>query len=91
MTVVRLHGRNTTRDHYWYNYLYSQNELYPWTSKIERIMGQTENVFVYFNNHYGGKAIVNALQFKEMVNNQSLLEKEKKVLEKAKKFLSNTL
>ncbi len=28
--VIRLHGRNTTRDHYWYDYLYSQKELDPW-------------------------------------------------------------
>jgi len=90
-TVVRLHGRNTTRDHYWYDYLYSEKELSQWVDKIKKIKEQTETIFVYFNNHYGGKAIVNALQFKELINDKSLPENERKVLEKAKKFLSNTL
>ncbi len=91
IAVVRLHGRNTTRDHYWYDYLYSEKELAPWVNKIKRIKEQTDTVFVYFNNHYNGKSIVNALQFKEMVNDQSLSESQKKALERAKKFLSNTL
>jgi hypothetical protein len=46
---------------------------------------------VYFNNHYGGKAILNTLQFKEMISEKPLPENEKKVLEKAKKYLSNKL
>jgi uncharacterized protein YecE (DUF72 family) len=91
IAVVRLHGRNTTRDHYWYDYLYSEKELAPWVNKIKRIKEQTDTVFVYFNNHYSGKAIVNALQFKEMIDDQPLSEDQKKALEKAKKFLSNTL
>jgi uncharacterized protein YecE (DUF72 family) len=91
IAVVRLHGRNTTREHYWYDYLYSEKELAPWVNKIKRIKEQTDTVFVYFNNHYSGKAIVNALQFKEMIDDQPLSEDQKKALEKAKKFLSNTL
>jgi len=91
LAVVRLHGRNTTRDHYWYDYLYSEGELIPWINKINRIKENVETIFVYFNNHYGGKAIVNSLQFKELINNQPLPENEKKILEKAKKYLSNTL
>ena len=89
--VVRLHGRNISKDHYWYNYLYSEKELLPWVNKIKKIKEQTESVFVYFNNHYGGKAIINSLQFKELVKESCLTDDEKKVLEKAKKYLSNTL
>ena len=73
------------------DYLYSEEELLPWVNKIKKIGDQTENIFVYFNNHYGGKAIVNALQFKEMMNNGQLPYNEKKVLEKARKYLSNIL
>jgi uncharacterized protein YecE (DUF72 family) len=90
-SVVRLHGRNTTQGHYWYNYLYSQRELEPWVEKIGRINQKTDTIFVYFNNHYGGKALVNALQFKEMINHKPLPDNEKKVLEFAKKYLSNNL
>ncbi len=91
LAVVRFHGRNTTRNHYWYDYLYSEKELIPWVSKINRIKENTDMIFVYFNNHFGGKAIINSLQFKELINNQPLPENEKKVIEKAKKYLSNTL
>lgn len=86
--VVRLHGRNIARNHYWYDYLYTKQELKSWVDKIKKIQDQTDNVFVYFNNHYGGKAIVNALQFKEMVYNNPLSEHEIKALERAKKLLS---
>ena len=91
LAVVRLHGRNITRDHYWYDYLYSEKELIPWVKQIDRIKENADTIFVYFNNHYSGKAIVNSMQFKELINNQPLPENEKMVLEKAKKYLSNTL
>src|ERR671930_565047 len=62
-SFVRFHGRNT-KGHYWYNYLYSEQELQSWVEKISQIRKQTNVLRVYFNNHYGGK--VNAMQFKEM-------------------------
>ena len=74
--VIRLHGRNTLQDHYWYNYLYSKNELVLWISKIKTIQKKSETIFVYFNNHYGGKAIVNAFQFKEMIGDKLLTQIE---------------
>ena len=86
--AIRLHGRNNNRNHYWYDYLYSESELIPWVNKIKKIKEQADSVFVYFNNHYGGKAIVNSLQFKELLNKNSLTENEMLVLEKAKKFFS---
>lgn len=89
-SILRMHGRNDNRNHYWYDYLYSESELIPWADKIKKIKERVENsVFIYFNNHYGGKAIVNALQFKELLNKNSLTENEILVLEKAKKFFSN--
>ena len=88
--VIRLHGRNNNRNHYWYDYLYSESELIPWVNKIKKIKEQADSVFVYFNNHYGGKAIVNALQFKELLSKNPLTGNEILVLEKARKFLSAT-
>jgi uncharacterized protein YecE (DUF72 family) len=87
--IIRMHGRNNDKHHYWYNYLYSENELIPWIHKIKKIKEKTDSVFIYFNNHYGGKAIVNALQFKELLNKNSLTEHETLMLEKSKKFFSN--
>jgi hypothetical protein len=40
--------------------------LEPWIEKVDQIRKQTEILRIYFNNHYGGKAVVNAMQFKEM-------------------------
>ena len=85
-SFIRFHGRNT-KGHYWYNYLYSKEELEPWIEKVSQIKRQTKVLRIYFNNHYGGKAIVNALEFKEMIGMPSS-EKERRVLEKAQSYLA---
>ena len=68
---VRLHGR---RYDTWftddpasppeerYNYLYSSEELGPWAARIGHVASHSKTTFVITNNHYQGKAIVNALQ-----------------------------
>jgi uncharacterized protein YecE (DUF72 family) len=67
----RLHGRRydtwfsddaTIPSHERYNYLYCTEELTPWTARIRTVAEETRNVFVVTNNHYLGKAVVNALQ-----------------------------
>ncbi len=89
LAVFRLCGRNTY-DHM-SNYLYSQKELDTLAEKIKKVKDMTDNTFVYFSNTDGGKAVVNALQFKVMINNAPLLENEKMVLDRTKKYLSNSL
>ena len=84
-SFVRFHGRNI-KGHYWYNYLYSKQELKPWVEKISQIRKQTKVLRAYFNNHYGGKAVVNALQFKEMTGT-SLSENERKALNQAQAYI----
>ena len=84
-SFVRFHGRNV-KGHYWYDYLYSKEELEPWVEKIDKIREQTKVLRVYFNNHYGGKAVINALEFKEMLGIK-LSEKEASRLENAKSYL----
>jgi len=68
---VRLHGRRydtwfddnpATPAHERYNYLYSREELNPWVERIRTIGERTRDTFVVTNNHYQGKAVVNALQ-----------------------------
>jgi uncharacterized protein YecE (DUF72 family) len=85
-SFIRFHGRNT-KGHYWYNYLYSEEELKPWVEKVEQITKQTKVLRAYFNNHYGGKAVINALQFKQMLGSK-LSENEKNALEQAQKYMS---
>ena len=84
-SFVRFHGRNI-KGHYWYNYLYSKQELKPWVEKISQIRKQTKVLRAYFNNHYGGKAVVNALQFKEMTGT-ALSENERKALNQAQAYI----
>ncbi|HEY3094413.1 MAG TPA: DUF72 domain-containing protein [Nitrososphaera sp.] len=80
---IRFHGRNKG---YWYNYLYSKKELEPWVDKVNEIKKNTKVLRVYFNNHYAGKAVVNALQFKELIG--KLSDREKSALDKAESYLS---
>ena len=84
-SFVRFHGRNTSSGHYWYNYLYIKEELEPWVDRITNLKNQTKKLRIYFNNHYGGKAVINALQFKEM-NGLSLNDKERKILQNAENY-----
>ena len=83
-SFVRFHGRNTSSGHYWYNYLYTKKELEPWVNKL-RNLNQTKKLRTYFNNHYGGKSVIKALQFKEM-NGISLNDKERKILQNAENY-----
>jgi uncharacterized protein YecE (DUF72 family) len=73
---VRLHGRNydqwfeAERGEDRYNYLYSDAELAGWKDKIERIAHKADVTYVVANNHFEGKAGVNALQLKHMLTGQ---------------------
>ncbi len=68
---VRMHGRNyqnwfrekAPRDER-YNYLYSFDELEPWLVRIKEVAKQTRETYVITNNHFRGKAVVNALEIK---------------------------
>jgi uncharacterized protein YecE (DUF72 family) len=79
---IRWHGRQIKPR---YNYLYSKEELRPWVDKVRQLSNETGVVRGYFNNHYGARAVVNAIEFKEMLGTV-LSEKEKAVLENARNF-----
>ena len=68
---VRLHGRRydtwftddeTIPAHERYNYLYSAEELAPWVGRVRKVTERARETFVITNNHFQGKAVVNALQ-----------------------------
>jgi uncharacterized protein YecE (DUF72 family) len=82
-SFIRWHGRQVKPR---YNYLYSKDELRPWVDKVKRISLETPVVRGYFNNHYGARAVVNAIEFKEMLGN-TLSEKENAIKENARNFL----
>jgi len=73
---IRLHGRNYDQ---WfeheksedrYNYLYTTKELAGWKSKVENVAKKADVTFVVANNHFQGKAAVNALELKHMITNK---------------------
>jgi uncharacterized protein YecE (DUF72 family) len=82
-SFIRWHGRNKT---FWYDYLYSKDEIKPWLEKVKKISKQVKTVRGYFNNHLGGKAVLNALQLKEM--NSKISYNEKKMIEHVEKYLA---
>ena len=68
---IRLHGRRydtwfsddpDTLPSERYNYLYGEDELEPWVARIRRVAETGGSTFVITNNHFEGKAVVNALQ-----------------------------
>ena len=68
---IRLHGRRydtwfsddpATPPEERYNYLYSASELEPWADRTRQVAAHTRSTFVITNNHFQGKAIVNALE-----------------------------
>ena len=68
---VRLHGRRydtwfsddeAIPAHERYNYLYTPKELAPWVTRIRKVTERARETFVITNNHFQGKAVVNALQ-----------------------------
>ena len=76
---VRLHGRNyqnwfreqAPRDDR-YNYLYSLDELDPWITRIKDVARQTKESYVITNNHFLGKAVVNALEIKSILGEKKV-------------------
>jgi uncharacterized protein YecE (DUF72 family) len=78
---VRFHGRRYDTwfsddpklpAHERYNYLYSLEELQPWTARIQEVQKHTRDVYVVTNNHYQGKAVVNALQLLSILKGTKL-------------------
>jgi uncharacterized protein YecE (DUF72 family) len=83
---IRWHGRRVKPR---YNYLYSKEELGPWVEKLRELSNESAVVRGYFNNHYGARAVVNAIELKEMLGT-ILSKKEKAVLENARNFFFET-
>jgi uncharacterized protein YecE (DUF72 family) len=73
---VRFHGRNKN----WFNaplskrydYLYSDEELASFIPEVKRIAAQAEKTYIFFNNCHLGKAVKNAIRFREMIQMEGL-------------------
>ena len=70
---MRLHGRNAAQ--WWkhdksddrYNYLYSAHELKPFSETADAARRLVKKLYLYFNNHFASKAVVNAVMIKEQL------------------------
>ncbi len=82
-TYIRWHGRGLRP---WYNYRYTERELREWIPKINKLMNNTEIIYGYFNNHFHGYAVENALEIMDMFG---LLDEEgKKELKRIRERIS---
>jgi uncharacterized protein YecE (DUF72 family) len=67
---MRMHGRNAakwwTHDHAdeRYDYLYSAAELQPVAETAQAVRRLVRKLYLYMNNHFASKAIVNAFELK---------------------------
>jgi len=67
---LRLHGRNAAQ--WWtpeapedrYNYLYSREELRPFAAAVATVRSEVRKAYLYLNNHFAAKAVVNAAVLK---------------------------
>jgi uncharacterized protein YecE (DUF72 family) len=70
---MRLHGRNAAQ--WWkhdksedrYNYLYSADELKPVSETADAARRLVKKFYLYFNNHFASKAVVNAVMIKSQL------------------------
>ncbi len=69
LAYFRFHGRNAKE--WWsgdresrYNYLYSPQEVKELAAEAKEVAERVEESYLFYNNHFGGKAVVNALQMK---------------------------
>jgi uncharacterized protein YecE (DUF72 family) len=76
---VRLHGRNyeswfahTGGVEMRYDYLYSDDELNEWSQRIKKVASSSVESYAILNNHYQGKAVVNALQMRAKLEGQRI-------------------
>lgn len=79
IAYVRLHGRNYDQ---WfdsdnrndrYNYLYKYSELEDWKGRIQSVASRAQTTYVITNNHFEGRAGVNALELKAMLSGRRVL------------------
>jgi uncharacterized protein YecE (DUF72 family) len=69
-SYMRLHGRNAAQ--WWspeapedrYNYLYSREELQPFAAAARVGRSDVRKAYLYLNNHFAAKAVVNAAVLK---------------------------
>jgi uncharacterized protein YecE (DUF72 family) len=73
LSFIRWHGRH---DKPWYDYRYGGEELDSWVPKVKEVSSQVKKTYGYFNNHFRGCAVENALQMLEKLGAATAEQKE---------------
>ncbi len=64
-TYIRFHGFGRAP---WFNYDFQPPEIQDWASKISATLSQAKQVNTYWNNHFSGYAVKNALELLKYMN-----------------------
>lgn len=70
----RFHGRNYKQ--WWshgesedrYNYLYTPEEQRHLAADVSEVAAQTSETYAFYNNHFGAKAVVNAVELQRLLD-----------------------
>jgi hypothetical protein len=79
---VRWHGRGQRP---WYDYRYTEKELADWMPKVKEVEGSVKTTYGYFNNHFHGYAVENALSILKMLD--KITPSQEEVLKRARAHL----
>jgi uncharacterized protein YecE (DUF72 family) len=70
---IRWHGHGQRP---WYDYHYEKKQLESWVPKIKQIESSVKTTYGYFNNHFHGYAVENALRILEMMGKLTPAQRE---------------
>jgi hypothetical protein len=79
---IRWHGHGQRP---WYDYHYTEKELESWAPKFKEIEPLVKTTYGYFNNHFHGYAVENALKILQILGKLSPAQRE--ALNRAKAHL----
>ena len=82
---MRWHGRGQRP---WYDYHYTERELTEWVPKVKEVEGSVKTTYGYFNNHFHGYAVENALSILKMLD--KLTPAQEDALNRARNHLKQT-
>ena len=80
IAYVRFHGRNREKwwrhEHPWerYDYEYTEAELEEWIPRIQHLRAHAQEVYLFANNHFCGKAVRTAQALRRMCEAVQLYE-----------------
>lgn len=72
-SYIRWHGRG---ERPWYDYHYNEQQLKDWLPKVKEVEGSVKTTYAYFNNHFHGYAVENALSILKMLDKLTPAQEE---------------